>query len=125
VSQLWRFLSRQIRAIPKYYKSEIEKLELEEKIMLLTRENASLKNENAVLKERLGTEATIFRLIGEPYSEYAKAKRGDDENKMVDTLATFLRAVLDLCSKFRAASQCAKEREILRDFVEEQKKIFG
>jgi len=100
----------------------------------LIEENTALKAENADLKEKLETEATIFRLVGETYNEYARIKhkyigmkieKQEHENEIVNGLAPFLHAVLDLCRRFRAGSQCVKERNILRDFAEEQRKIFG
>ena len=103
---------------------------------VLRAEAIVLKAENAELKEKLEAEKIILLKVGEPFNEYAKAKweyarikdagkeTVADEKKMTDALAAFLRAVLELCHQFLAGTQSEQERELLRMFVDEQKRIF-
>ena len=58
------------------------------------------------------------------YNVYAAGKnRGEKE--MTDALIFFLRSVLDIGRAFYTGSQCVKERELMREFAGELKKIFG
>jgi len=112
---------------------ELANARLQRNITGLEMENTSLKAEIAAQKERLEGENTIYRMIGDPYTDYARAKnrraetrdeKEGKENEMAETLAAFLRTVLEIGRNFYAISECRKERELLRMFAEEQKRIF-
>ena len=69
---------------------------------------------------------TLREMIAEAkdlYNAYAVGKN-KGEKDMIDALAILLRSLLDVGRKFRAGSQCEKERELMRQFVAELGEIF-
>jgi len=113
---------------------ELANARLQRNITGLEMENTSLKAEIAAQKERLEGENTIYRMIGDPYTDYARAKnrraetrdeKEGKENEMAETLAAFLRTVLEIGRNFYAVSECKKERDYLRMFADELQVILG
>jgi len=69
---------------------------------------------------------TLREMIAEAkdlYNAYAVGKN-KGEKDMIDALAILLRSLLDVGRKFRAGSQCEKERELMRQFTVELGEIF-